>query len=191
MEVVRFGGEPVAGFADQPDPCAAWPFQGLLGYSTELPVLKGEDEQTAQYMQSLNSALSGSCPSMRDVDKAGWQALYQKWATLHTAIQDFIQNPRLTGIWQGYEVAAAEYMCRIAAIRVQADNYQKLGATQCDPKTVPNAPPPPEPPHKGDTGADLASTIKTVAVVVAVTTGVVYLVPLVARLIPERARTRS
>jgi hypothetical protein len=75
---------------------------------------------------------------------------------------------------------AAEYMCRIAAIRKQADDYQSKGITQCDPKTIPNAPPPPEPPHKDtDKKDDWLGTVKvvagTTAVVVAVAGGV-YLV---------------
>lgn len=186
--LIQRAGRPVAGFAlgeAQPDACTAWPFQGLFGYTTELPALKAEDEQTNQYMTSLNAALSGTCPTMRDVDKVGWQALYVKWGTIHAGIQDFLDNPRLSGIWQGYEVAAAEYMCRIAAIRVQADAYQKIGATQCDPKTVPTAPPPPEPPTKKD-GNELASTLKTVAIAVAVTASVAYGIPLIVRLIPAR-----
>ena len=190
---LQLGGRRVAGFAlgeAQSDPCTAWPFQGLFGYTTELPVLKGEDEQTNQYMQSLNAALSGSCPSLRDVDRTGWQALFQKWTTLHAAIQDFLQDPRLTGIWQGYEVAAAEYMCRISAMRVQADAYQKLAATQCDPKSVPNAPPPPEPPAKKDTNTELYATLKTVAVSVTAVAGIVYIIPLVSRLLPEKKKSK-
>jgi len=190
MEAIQLAGRRVIGFGlgDQPDACTAWPFQGLFGYVVELPVLKAEDEQTDQYMKSLNAALA-PCAAMRDVDKVGWQALLTKWNTLHAAIQDLLANPRLVGAWQGYEVAAAEYMCRISAIRVQSDMYQKIGATQCDPKLVPNAPPPPEPPHKRDAGtSELTSTIKTVAVAVAVTAGVVYIIPLVGRLLPARAR---
>jgi hypothetical protein len=187
--MIQFGGRPVVGFGlgDQPDPCAAWPFQGLFGYVTELPVLRGEDEQTDQYMRSLNTALGGSCPSMRDVDRAGWQALYQKWTTLHEGILDFLANPRWSGIWQGYEVMAAEYMCRIAAIRAQADIYQKIGAAQCDPKTVPLAPLPPEPPRKKEPSTELYSALKTIAIAVTVTAGAVYVVP---RLLPERKPAR-
>lgn len=188
MTMIQLGGRRVAGFGlgEQPDVCTAWPFQGLFGYTTELPVLKGEDEQTNQYMVSLNAALTGACPSMRDVDKVGWQALFAKWGTLHAGIQDFLSNPRLSGMWQGYEVAAAEYLCRISAIRTQADAYQKIGATQCDPKKVPTAPPPPEPPTKKDTNSELYSTLKTVAVAVSITAGLVYIVPVVARLIPAK-----
>lgn len=189
MEIIQFGGRPVVGFGlGESDPCEAWPFQGLFGYATELPVLRAEDEQTDAYMTSLNAALEGTCPKLRDVDKVGWQALYQKWQTVHNAIQALLKDPPTIG----YQVTAAEYMCRISALRVQADNYQKMAATQCNPKTVPNAPPPPDPPEKKDgSGAQLASTLKTVAIAIAATTGIVYVIPLIGRLLPpERLERR-
>jgi hypothetical protein len=196
MERICLNGRQVPGFAlgdASSDPCTAWPFQGLFGYTTELPVLKAEDEQSDQYMKSLNTALTGPCPSMRDVDKVAWTALYQKWQTLHAAIQDFLASPRLTGIWQGYKVMAAEYMCRIAAIRKQADDYQSKGITQCDPKTIPNAPPPPEPPHKDtDKKDDWLGTVKTVAgttaVIVAVAGGVYLVYKATEYLPPPKAK---
>jgi hypothetical protein len=196
-EIIRLGGRPVAGFGvgglfERSDPCAAWPFQGLLGYSTELPVLKAEDEQADRYVSSLNAAITATCPSMRDVDKVGWMAVYQKWQTLHKAIQEFLSSWLESNVFfattHGYKTTAAEYMCRIEAIRRQVDDYQKKANTQCDPKNVPSAPPPPEPPYKDKevSSEQLLSTLKTVVVAVAATAGVIYLVPLVGRLIPEK-----
>jgi len=186
-ELVSFGGRPVQGFSlgAEVDPCKEkYPFQGFFGYSVELPVLKAEDVQTDQYMKSLNEALSSSCPTMRDVDKTAWQALYQKWQTIHAAVQTFLDNPP----WFGANLAAAEHKCRIDILRAQADDFQKM-SMRCNPQITPNIlpqPPPPSPPGPW-LSENLLGTVKVITVAGVAIAGVVYLAPLLKRaLSPEK-----
>jgi hypothetical protein len=193
MERIQIGGRHTVGFGvgtAQDDPCSIGVFQGFYGKSIELPVLKAENEQNAQYMDSLNAAISGSCPTMRDVDKQAWQAVFRKWQMLHTAIQTFLADPP----WIGYNLDAAKWMCRLNNVRDQANTFQSM-SIQCNPQETPNVPPPPKPSPSSDWFgfASPLSTATTIATGIAVLTGIAYLTPIVrpiiGRLLPTPKRS--
>ncbi len=183
MERIQIGGRRVAGFGvgdAEGDPCKVGPFMGFFGKSIELPVLKTEDEQFDQYVTSLNAAISGPCPTMRDVDKQAWQAIFRKWQTLHTSIQAFLASPP----WIGYNLEAAKWMCRLNNVRDQANVFQAKSA-QCNPNATPDVPMPPKPSPPDDWFGfgSVASTVRTVATGAAIVAGIVYVVPLARPLI--------
>ena len=187
MERIQIGGRRVAGFGigdAEEDPCGIGVFQGFFGKSIELPVLKADDEQFDQFMVSLNAAISGTCPTMRDVDKQAWQAVFRKWQALHAAIQAFLANPS----WIGYNLEAAKWMCRLNNVRSQANVFQAK-SVQCNQNDTPDVPLPPPKPQPTDWWGfgSTGSTITTIATSVAVVAAGVYLVtPIVKEVIATR-----
>jgi hypothetical protein len=210
MEIVQRGGMRAPGFGMEPvrrggttigvgqSDCDESVWRPWKTYPTEAQLAAADQEMTT-LIEALDTSIA-QCDRMPDIERQLWKSTtYAKYKIAHAAVADYLSGktklmtfPVPTGT--ANDILRGNLMCTLNSLRSEYESVRARVLAYCGAGTVkipPNAPAlpgsEPGPDQKKD---DVLSTVKTVAIAAVLVTGVIYLVPVIGRMLPEPERDR-